>query len=132
MTVWPYRDWVIRAFNENLPYDQFITWQTAGDLLPNPTRDQMIATAFNRLAQQSNEAGSNPEEFRIEQVADRVHTNGTAFLGLTLECARCHDQQRDLGGASVLSVKHGQCLHGAPASVRLLADNHGHCRAHLA
>ena len=95
MTVWPYRDWVIRAFNENLPYDQFITWQTAGDLLPNPTRDQMIATAFNRLAQQSNEAGSNPEEFRIEQVADRVHTNGTAFLGLTLECARCHDHKFD-------------------------------------
>ena len=95
MTVWPYRDWVIRAFNENLPYDQFVTWQTAGDLLPNPTRDQMIATAFNRLAQQSNEAGSNPEEFRIEQVADRVHTNGTAFLGLTLECARCHDHKFD-------------------------------------
>jgi hypothetical protein len=95
MTVWPYRDWVIRAFNQNLPYDQFITWQTAGDLLPNPTRDQMIATVFNRLAQQSNEAGSNPEEFRIEQVADRVHTNGTAFLGLTLECARCHDHKFD-------------------------------------
>jgi hypothetical protein len=95
MTVWPYRDWVIRAFNDNLPYDQFITWQTAGDLLPEPTRDQMIATAFNRLAQQSNEAGSNPEEFRIEQVADRVHTNGTAFLGLTLECARCHDHKFD-------------------------------------
>ncbi len=95
MIVWPYRDWVIRAFNENLPYDQFITWQTAGDLLPNPTRDQLIATAFNRLAQQSNEAGSNPEEFRIEQVADRVHTNGTALLGLTLECARCHDHKFD-------------------------------------
>lgn len=95
MVVWPYRDWVIRAFNENLPFDQFITWQTAGDLLPSPTRDQMIATAFNRLAQQSNEAGSNPEEFRIEQVADRVHTNGTALLGLTLECARCHDHKFD-------------------------------------
>jgi hypothetical protein len=95
MTVWPYRDWVIRAFNENLPYDQFVTWQTAGDLLPNPTRDQMVATTFNRLAQQSNEAGSNAEEFRIEQVADRVHTNGTAFLGLTMECARCHDHKFD-------------------------------------
>jgi len=95
MTVWPYRDWVIRAFNDNLPYDQFITWQTAGDLLPDPTRDQMIATTFNRLAQQSNEAGSNPEEFRIEQVADRVRTTGTAFLGLTLECARCHDHKFD-------------------------------------
>lgn len=95
MTVWPYRDWVIRAFNANLPYDEFITWQTAGDLLPDPTRDQRIATTFNRLAQQSNEAGSHPEEFRIEQVADRVHTNGTAFLGLTLECARCHDHKFD-------------------------------------
>ncbi|MCP5559914.1 MAG: DUF1553 domain-containing protein [Verrucomicrobiaceae bacterium] len=92
---WPYRDWVIRAFNQNLPYDQFITWQTAGDLLPNPTQDQMIATCFNRLPQQSNEAGSNPEEFRIEQVADRIRTNGLAFLGLTLECARCHDHKFD-------------------------------------
>ncbi len=92
---WPYREWVIRAFNQNLTYDQFITWQTAGDLLPAPTRDQMIATCFNRLPQQSNEAGSNPEEFRIEQVADRVRTNGLAFMGLTTECARCHDHKFD-------------------------------------
>ena len=94
-TTWPYRDWVIKAFNENLPYDQFITWQTAGDLLPNPTQDQLVATCFNRLAQQSNEAGSDPEEFRIEQVADRVRTNATAFLGLAMECARCHDHKYD-------------------------------------
>ena len=92
---WPYREWVIRAFNQNLTYDQFITWQTAGDMLPAPTRDQMIATCFNRLPQQSNEAGSNPEEFRIEQVADRVKTNGLAFMGLTTECARCHDHKFD-------------------------------------
>ena len=92
---WPYRDWVIRAFNDNLPYDQFITWQIAGDLLPQPTRDQLIATCFNRLAQQSNEAGSNPEEFRIDQVNDRVNTTATAFLGLTTECARCHDHKYD-------------------------------------
>ena len=92
---WPYREWVIRAFNQNLTYDQFITWQTAGDLLPAPTRDQMIATCFNRLSQQSNEAGSNPEEFRIEQVADRVKTNGLAFMGMTAECARCHDHKFD-------------------------------------
>lgn len=92
---WPYRDWVIRAFNQNLSWDQFITWQTAGDLLPAPTRDQMIATCFNRLPQQSNEAGSNPDEFRIEQVADRVQTNGAAFMGMTLECARCHDHKFD-------------------------------------
>lgn len=92
---WPYRDWVIKAFNENLPYDQFVTWQLAGDLLPHPTQDQMVATCFNRLAQQSNEAGSDPEEFRIEQVADRVKTTATAFLGLTMECARCHDHKYD-------------------------------------
>lgn len=92
---WPYRDWVIKALNRNLPYDQFITEQMAGDLLPNPDEDQLIATAFNRLAQQSNEAGSDAEEFRIEQVADRVKTNGIAFLGLSMECARCHDHKYD-------------------------------------
>ena len=94
-TTWPYRDWVIRAFNDNLPYDQFVIWQTAGDMLPNATQDQRIATCFNRLPQQSNEAGSNPEEFRIEQVADRIRTNGLAFLGLSVECARCHDHKYD-------------------------------------
>jgi hypothetical protein len=94
-TTWPYRDWVIQAINQNLPYDQFITWQTAGDMLPNATEEQVIATCFNRLAQQSNEAGSDAEEFRIEQVADRVKTNGLAFLGLSIECARCHDHKFD-------------------------------------
>lgn len=92
---WPYRDWVIRAFNQNLPFSDFILWQTAGDMLPNPSKDQLIATCFNRLPQQSNEAGSNAEEFRIEQVADRIRTNGLAFLGLSLECARCHDHKYD-------------------------------------
>ena len=92
---WPYRDWVIKAYNEGLPFDDFITWQLAGDLLPNPTRDQLIATCFNRLPQQSNEAGSNPEEFRIDQVNDRVNTTSTAFLGLTMECSRCHDHKYD-------------------------------------
>jgi hypothetical protein len=91
----PYRDWVIRAFNENLPYDQFLTWQLAGDLLPNATREQRIATAFNRLHRQTNEGGSIDEEFRIEYVLDRVNTFGTAVLGLTLECARCHDHKYD-------------------------------------
>ncbi len=92
---WPYRDWVIRMFNENLPYDKFIEWQTAGDMMPNPTQDMYLATAFNRLAQQSNEAGSNEEEFRQDIIADRVRTNGIAFLGLSLECARCHDHKYD-------------------------------------
>lgn len=91
----PWRDWVIRSFNENLPFDQFLTWQLAGDLLPNPTREQQLATAFNRLHRQTNEGGSIEEEWRTEYVADRVHTMGTAFLGLTLECSRCHDHKYD-------------------------------------
>ena len=91
----PWRDWVIRAFNENLPYDQFIVWQLAGDLLPGATREQRLATAFNRLHRQTNEGGSIEEEFRTEYVADRVHTMGTAFLGLTIECSRCHDHRYD-------------------------------------
>ena len=94
-TVWPWRDWVIRAFKENLSYDQFIVWQLAGDLLPDATRDQKLATAFNRLHPQNVEGGSIPEEFRVEYVADRVHTYGTAFLGLTMECSRCHDHKYD-------------------------------------
>ena len=93
--LWPWRDWVIRAFNDNLPYNQFILWQTAGDLLPEATRDQQLATAFNRLHRQTNEGGSVEEEFRQSYIADRVVTNGTAFLGLTLECARCHDHKYD-------------------------------------
>ncbi len=93
--VWPWRDWVIRAFNANLPFDRFVTWQLAGDLLPRPTRDQRLATAFSRLHRMTNEGGSIPEEFRNEYVSDRVHTFGTAFLGLTLECARCHDHKYD-------------------------------------
>jgi hypothetical protein len=91
----PWRDWVIRAFNENLPYSDFIAWQIAGDMLENPTRDQRLATAFNRLHRQTNEGGSIEEEFRVEYVADRVRTMGSAFLGLTLECARCHDHKYD-------------------------------------
>ncbi|WP_394793269.1 DUF1553 domain-containing protein [Armatimonas sp.] len=94
-TVWPWRDWVVGAFNKNLPYDQFITQQLAGDLLPNATRETRLATTFNRLHRMTNEGGSVPEEWRLEYVADRVRTFGTAFLGLTLECARCHDHKYD-------------------------------------
>lgn len=93
--VWPWRDWVIRAFNDNLPYDQFIQWQMAGDMLPNATQDQIVATAFHRLPVQSNESGSDPDEFRWDQVFDRVKTTSTAVLGLTMECARCHDHKYD-------------------------------------
>jgi len=93
--MWPYRDWVINAFNQNLPWDQFVTWQLAGDLLPNPTDDQRLATAFNRLHQQEAEGGSVEEEYRVNSINDRVVTFGTAFLGLTLECCRCHDHKFD-------------------------------------
>jgi len=93
--MFPWRDWVIRAFSDNLPYDQFLSWQLAGDLLPNPTRDQRLATAFNRLHRQTNEGGSVEEEFRAEYCADRVDTVGTAMLGLTFGCARCHDHKYD-------------------------------------
>ena len=93
--MWPWRDWVISAFNENLPIDEFITWQLAGDLLPSPTREQRLATAFNRHHQQSQEGGIVPEEYRVEYVADRVDTFGKAFLGVSLECARCHDHKYD-------------------------------------
>jgi mono/diheme cytochrome c family protein len=95
MEVWPWRDWVLRAFQQNLPYDQFLTWQLAGDLLPDASDEQITATTFNRLHRQTNEGGSIDEEFRVEYVADRVATLGTAFLGLTLECARCHDHKVD-------------------------------------
>ncbi|MGI8602360.1 MAG: DUF1553 domain-containing protein [Verrucomicrobiales bacterium] len=93
--VWPYRDYVIKALNENRPFDEFITEQLAGDLLPNASREQRVATAFNRLHRQTNEGGSIEEEFRVEYVCDRVQTFGVAFLGLTLECARCHDHKYD-------------------------------------
>ncbi len=93
--VWPWRDWVIRSFNRNLPFDQFITWQLAGDLLPSATDDQILATAFNRLHQQETEGGSVEEEYRVEYVCDRVQTFATTFLGLTFECARCHDHKYD-------------------------------------
>ena len=93
--VWPWRDWVVRAFNSNMPYDRFITEQLAGDLLDEATDEQILATTFNRLHPQKVEGGSVPEEFRVEYVADRTHTFATAFLGLTLECARCHDHKFD-------------------------------------
>lgn len=93
--MWPWRDWVIKAFNNNMPYDQFATEQLAGDLLPNPTKEQILATAFNRHHMQTEEGGSVEEEFRVSYVVDRVDTMGTAFLGLTFECSRCHDHKFD-------------------------------------
>ena len=93
--MWPYRDWVISAFNRNLPFDQFVIWQLAGDLLPNATKEQRLATAFNRLHMQNEEGGIVEEEFRVAYVTDRVTTFGTTFLGQTFECCRCHDHKFD-------------------------------------
>ena len=93
--VWPWRDWVISAFEQNMPYDEFVTLQVAGDLLPDAGPAEVLPTAFNRLHGHVMEGGIVPEEYRVEYVADRTHTFGTAFLGLTLECARCHDHKYD-------------------------------------
>lgn len=94
-SMWRWRDWVIDAFNQNLPYDQFITEQLAGDLLPSPTLEQRIATGFNRNHGINSEGGIIDEEYRIEYVADRVRTVGMVWMGLTTECARCHDHKYD-------------------------------------
>ena len=94
-TMWPWRDWVIHAFKENMPYDQFVTYQLAGDLMPNANLEQILATGFNRNHKITAEGGVIPEEYRVEYVEDRNTTLGTAFLGLTLECARCHDHKYD-------------------------------------
>ena len=91
----PYRDWVISAFNQNLSFDKFTKYQLAGDLLPNPSQDMLVATSFNRQHQQSQEGGIVPQEYQVEYVADRVNTFGKTFLGLTTECARCHDHKYD-------------------------------------
>ena len=91
----PWRDWVIKSFNENMPYDQFLIWQLAGDLLPNATKEQILATGFNRLHPQNMEGGIVDEEFRVENVADRVAVLGDGIMGLTLSCAKCHDHKYD-------------------------------------
>ncbi len=94
-TMWPWRDWVIRAFEQGMPYDQFLTEQLAGDLLPGATLSQQVATGFNRNHVLTTEGGIIVEEYHVEYVADRVHTTGTVFLGLSLQCARCHDHKFD-------------------------------------
>ena len=91
----PWRDWVIKSFNENMSYSDFMTWQLAGDLLPKPTKDQLIATAFNRNHQQNMEGGIVEEEFRVEYVVDRTNTTAQAFMALTAGCAKCHDHKFD-------------------------------------
>jgi len=94
-TQWPWRDWVIHAFNENLPYDKFVTWQLAGDLMPNATKEQLLATGFNRNHKITEEGGVINEEYRVAYVTDRTNTFGKALLGVTIECAHCHDHKYD-------------------------------------
>ena len=94
-TMWPWRDWVIQAVHSGMPYDQFLTEQLAGDLLPDPTLSQRVATGFNRNHVLTTEGGIIREEYQAEYVADRVHTAATVFMGISLQCARCHDHKFD-------------------------------------
>lgn len=94
-SIWPYRDWVVDAINRDLPFDRFVIEQLAGDLLPNPTTDQLIATGFHRNTLINQEGGTDKEQFRCEAVVDRVSTTGTVFLGLTVGCAQCHSHKFD-------------------------------------
>ena len=94
-SIWRYRDWVIKALNDNMPFDRFVIEQFAGDLLPRPTREQLTATGFHRNTMINQEGGIDFEQYRVEAVVDRVRTTGAAFLGLTLACARCHDHKFD-------------------------------------
>jgi hypothetical protein len=94
-SIWPWRDWVIAAFNRDLSFDQFTALQLAGDLLPHPGRDQLVATGFHRNTSFNEEGGTNPEQFRVERTVDRTNTTGTAWLGLTVGCAQCHNHKYD-------------------------------------
>ncbi len=94
-SIWPYRDWVIRALNRDMPFDQFTVEQLAGDLLPNATQEQKVATGFHRNTQINQEGGIDVEQFRVESIIDRVNTTGVVWLGLTIGCCQCHDHKFD-------------------------------------
>jgi hypothetical protein len=94
-SIWPWRDWVIRAINDDMPFDQFTIEQLGGDLLPNATMDQIVATGFHRNTSFNEEGGTDPEQFRAERTVDRTNTTGAVWLGLTVGCAQCHDHKYD-------------------------------------
>lgn len=94
-TQWPWRDWVIHAFNKNIPYNEFLTWQMAGDMLPDASKEQILATGFFRNHKYTEEGGVIPEEYRIEYLVDKTKTYAKGILGITLECAQCHDHKYD-------------------------------------
>ncbi|MEQ8808548.1 MAG: DUF1549 domain-containing protein, partial [Imperialibacter sp.] len=94
-TQWPWRDWVIHAFNNNLPYDKFLTWQLAGDMLPDADKEKILATGFLRNHKYTEEGGVIDEEYRVEYILDKTKTFSKGILGLTVECAQCHDHKYD-------------------------------------
>ncbi len=94
-TQWPWRDWVIHAFNKNMPYDEFVTWQLAGDMLPDATKEQILASAFNRNHKITEEGGVIEEEYRVAYAIDKTNTFSKGILGITMECAQCHDHKYD-------------------------------------
>ena len=99
-TIWPYRDWVINALNADMPFDQFTIEQLAGDLLPNATQEQIIATAFHRNTMQNDEGGTDDEEYRVAAVIDRVNTTMQVWMGTTMGCCQCHTHKYDPLSAS--------------------------------
>ena len=110
--VWPFRDWVIRAFNADMPYDQFTVEQLAGDLLPNATPDQRLATAFHRNTQTNTEGGTDDEEFRVAAVIDRVSATWTTWQATTFGCVQCHSHPYD-------PIGHDEFTSSPPSSTAL-------------
>ena len=94
-TQWPWRDWVIHAFNKNMPYNDFLTWQIAGDMFPDASKEQILATGFGRNHKITEEQGAIDEEYRVTYVLDRTNTYSKGILGITMECAQCHDHKYD-------------------------------------
>jgi mono/diheme cytochrome c family protein len=129
--MWPYRDWVVQALNADMPFNQFTIEQLAGDLLPNPTLEQRIATGFHRNTQINGEGGIDPEQFRVEAVFDRVATTGSVWLGLTVGCCQCHDHkfdplsQREYFGFYAFFNNQEQDGHGGTKNPTVVIPNRG-------